>query len=331
VERDIAVILRDDVEAGAAALKLFDEITTDAESSADYAVLDADIECAFTASYSTQLSALYRRAFKNSRAELFTFLTVFRTVSVALICGLMWFRMPRTEKTIPDRGSFVFFYQLHWFFTSLYTGILLFIPERIVLQKERAAGTYNLSAYFISKNLSELPVIITLPTLFLSICYPMANMNHSVKSFFGLLFTQLLGTMCAESIGLFIGTAFIDLSLSFVVATIIILLFLLVGGFWVDNIPVFMLWLKAISPISYTFETCLQFEFTGSIPCDGSHIIPECATQTMATREQILHGYFNVESDSIPIGIGMLVVISLFFRFAAYLSLRFLQCNKGRA
>ena len=72
--------------------------------------------------YHTQFRVLLQRAFMNSKAELFTFLNAFQTTALAVACGLAWFQMGRTEKSIADRGGFIFFYMVYWFFNSMFTG-----------------------------------------------------------------------------------------------------------------------------------------------------------------------------------------------------------------
>jgi len=49
--------------------------------------------------------------------------------------------------------------------------------ERGVISKERAAGAYRLSAYYIAKTVSELPIKIVIPTLFYTFVYWMSGLN----------------------------------------------------------------------------------------------------------------------------------------------------------
>ena len=210
----------------------------------------------------------------------------------------------------------------------MFVGMMEFFPERHILTKERAAGSYNLSAYFITKNMSEVPIVLTLPTFFLSICYPMANLNPRASSFFGMLVTQLLATTCAESLGLLIGTSTVDMKVAITTATILGLAFMLVGGYFVKRIPVFVKWFRYLSPVKYSFDACLQFEFTGRVPCDGGDILTACIGEDFASKEDVFD-YFGIQG-SIAFNIGMLILLSFSFRLASYLCLRFLSHNQGR-
>ena len=69
-----------------------------------------------------------------------------------------------------------------------------------MVNKERAAGYYRLSAYYLAKLFSELPLVIFMPTLFLTIVYWMAGLNRSeafLLSLLLLLLTAIAGQVYA--------------------------------------------------------------------------------------------------------------------------------------
>jgi ABC-type multidrug transport system ATPase subunit len=282
----------------------------------------------YSTHYHTQFRVLLSRAFMNSKAELFTFLNAFQTVALAVACGLAWWQMGRKEKSISDRGGFIFFYMVYWFFNSMFTGMMTFFPERAVITKERAAGSYHLSAYFITKNISETPLVLALPAVFLAISYPMAGLNPRPGAFFGMVGTQLLATTCGESIGLLIGTATNDIKVGVTAATLIGLCFMLVGGYFVQNLAGFVIWFRYLSPVKYSYDACIQIEFTEPVQCDGSGVLSECEYQDEASVQQV-HDYFGIDG-SIGFNIGMLAVLAICYRIMSYFCLRFLKFNQGR-
>eukprot|EP00731_Ephydatia_muelleri_P015284 Em0008g1004a len=56
--------------------------------------------------------------------------------------------------------------------------------ERVIVNKERASGSYRLSSYFAAKMLSELPLNVLLPSFYLFIVYWACGLNPTPTAFF---------------------------------------------------------------------------------------------------------------------------------------------------
>jgi len=112
------------------------------------AATDADAERKFNTSWFTQFCVLTHRCMKNSRSAIFTPLNIVKSVCLGVMVGLLWFQMPYTERTVVDRSSYFFFTMTYWVFESMFAALFSFPNERQVIFKERASGSYHLSAYF---------------------------------------------------------------------------------------------------------------------------------------------------------------------------------------
>ncbi|CAF4139124.1 unnamed protein product [Adineta steineri] len=280
-----------------------------------------------------QMLILFSRSFRLTGKAQFTILNFGQALSLAVVCGLCWLQMDYNESTIPDRSSFMFFLMTFWPLQTLMMGLLSFPFERGVIEKERASGSFRLSAYFVAKSLAEAPLKLVLPTLFLIIAYWMARVNNSFPIFLAILVFQLLSILVAESLGLLLGAAFKNLHHAITVATVTLMTFMLVGGFFVRSLPHWLgVWGKWLSFFKYSYNACLQLEFKGGqiYKCvDGSYVA-SCINNTNGTF--VSHEALQYFDIGIGIGWNFLVLFGMFvvFRTAAYFALRFTKNTDGR-
>ena len=82
----------------------------------------------------------------------------------------------------------------------MYNGcdIPLLVPaERVVINKERSSGSYHLSAYYLAKTFSELPLLLLLPSLYIIIVYWTAGLT-GWPGFFGTWFFLIFSGFMAQ-------------------------------------------------------------------------------------------------------------------------------------
>lgn len=259
-----------------------------------------------------------------------TNLQYIQTIGLGLISGVCWYDMPYNESTISDRAGFIFFFMTFWFFMTLFQGMMQFLPERTIILKERAAGSYRLSAYYISKTISELPVRLSLPFIYLVISFPMSSLAPSVKSFFQVVSVQLLSALAGESIGVFIGTTTLDYEKALVIATLVSMTLMLTGGFFIQNLPDFVHWIRFISPFKYSYDACLRLVYYYNVPCRNGEILVDCVDPTLKSVEPSVVWDYLGQQGTVGFNVGLLIAFIIFFRVAGYLSMRYIPHNNGR-
>ena len=280
-----------------------------------------------------QMLILFNRSFRLTGKSQFTFLNFAQTIALAVISGLCWLRMEFAENTIPDRSSFIFFIMTFWPFHTLMMGLLSFPFERAVIDKERASGSFRLSAYFLAKSLAEAPLKLVLPTLFLIIAYWMARINNNFGIFIGILFFQLLSIIVAESLGLFLGASLRNLHHAITAATVVLISLMLIGGFFIKNLPRWLgVWSVWLSFFKYAYSACLRLVFRGGqiYKCVDGAYVTKCRNDINGTFTGVdALRYFN---DGLDVGYNFLVLFCMFitFRVGAYLALRFIKDSGGR-
>lgn len=89
-------------------------------------------ESSFNATWRTQYTVLVHRSMKNSRSAIFTTLNLIKAGAIGFMCGLLWFQMPYTERTVFDRSSYYFFTMTFWV-SSCQLSFALRCPSRLLI------------------------------------------------------------------------------------------------------------------------------------------------------------------------------------------------------
>nr|KJB16510.1 hypothetical protein B456_002G233500 [Gossypium raimondii] len=137
------------------------------------------------ASWWQQYCILFCRGIKERKHDYFSWLRITQVLSTAIILGLLWWQSDsKTIRGRQDQAGLLFFIAVFWGFFPVFTAIFTFPQERAMLGKERAADMYRLSAYFLARTTSDLPLDLILPVLFLLVVYFMAGLRLSASHFF---------------------------------------------------------------------------------------------------------------------------------------------------
>jgi len=277
----------------------------------------------FNTTWWTQFQVLLHRSMKNSRSAILTPINLVKSICLALVVGLLWFQLEDTERIVADRASYVFFTITFWIFDGTFNALFGFPSERAIIFKERASGSYHLSAYFMAKTLSEMPTRLVLPLLFVTVTFWMTAANSSFVVFLGVCGCTLLGVLAGESIGLFVGALIMDFEKAMTVLIVFTLTCLVSGGYYIQNIPAFMKWTPYMSPFKYAYHSCVSLVFDHDVPCDGSGILEVICSKPgveFATPEDIRE-FLNVDG-SVGLNIGLMCALIFVARYLAFLALK---------
>ncbi|KAK3103489.1 hypothetical protein FSP39_019592 [Pinctada imbricata] len=278
----------------------------------------------------TQYTQITIRTFRNSKSLIFSKLKMIETIILCVLISLIWFQLPRVEETLRDRMGVIFYMSMHWGFTPLFDTVTSFPSERIVINKERSSGWYRLSSYYLAKMTSELPLILLQPIFFITIVYWSVGLN-GVTAFFATLGTIFIHSITGQSIGLFLGIACMDIRKAMTIATVFIMAFMLLGGFYTRHLPSWLFWVKYLSFLHYTYHALMLIEFQ-----DGPQV--QCAVQTSISESQFYscaNNATHIPSAEVLQHYGItwsywqyicpLFIFIVVFRLAGYLTLRFIQ------
>ncbi|PRP78720.1 ABC transporter G family member 14 [Planoprotostelium fungivorum] len=281
-------------------------------------------------SWPHQFAVLFQRAFIQAQGTYVSLLNVAQMVVIAILVGCFWFHLPATASRVTDRSGALFFVGLFaGGFYPLFQALFNFPPERAVLLRERAEGSYYLSAYYMAKVVSELPFIFFYPILFVCISYFMIQLRLSVGHFF--IFLGLTCAIClvSSALGLVISCLIPDMKKANVFASIAMLTTTLIAGFYirVENIRWFVQWMKFLSFIKYGFDAYIINEFQGRVfPADGP--------SNLGVPSVDVQGQQVIDSFGVIIGyiwINVLVVLGfcLVFHVVAFFGLKIIYKPRG--
>ncbi|KAJ9134898.1 hypothetical protein P3X46_032141 [Hevea brasiliensis] len=207
-----------------------------------------------------QFKVLFQRGLRERRYESFNRLRIFQVISVAVLGGLLWWQTPSSH--IQDRIALLFFFSVFWGFYPLYNAVFTFPQERRMLIKERASGMYHLSSYFLARTFGDLPLELALPTAFVCIIYWMGGLKPDPITFILSLLVVLYTVLVSQSLGLAIGAILMDIKQATTLASVTTLVFLIAGGYYVQQIPSFIVWLKYLSYSYYCYKLLLGVHYS---------------------------------------------------------------------
>lgn len=252
-------------------------------------------------SWCQQYSILFCRGIKERRHDYLSWMRITQVIATSIILGLLWWHSdPSTLKGLEDQAGLLFFIAVFWGFFPVFTAIFTFPQERAMLNKERAVDMYKLSAYFLARTTSDLPLDLFLPVVFMVIVYFMAGLKATATHFFLSILTVFLSIIAAQGLGLAIGATLLDIKKATTLASVTVMTFMLAGGFFVKRVPPFISWLRYLSFNYHTYRLLLKVQYDP---------VPDILT----TTKHIDNGATEVAA---------LVAMIIGYRVLAYLSLR---------
>ncbi|KAD3337395.1 hypothetical protein E3N88_32915 [Mikania micrantha] len=214
------------------------------------------------ASWREQYAILFRRGLKERKHDYFSWLRITQVIVTAVILGLLWWQSEvHSPKELDNQAGLLFFIAVFWAFFPVFTAIFTFPQERAMLNKERAADMYRLSAYFMARTTSDLPLDLFLPMLFLLVVYFMAGLRLTAESFFLTMVIVFLCIIAAQGLGLAIGATLTDLKKATTLASVTVMAFMLAGGYFVKDVPIFIAWLHYLSFNYHTYRLLLKVQY----------------------------------------------------------------------
>ncbi|KAG2542099.1 ABC transporter G family member 26-like [Panicum virgatum] len=262
-----------------------------------------------------QFAVLSRRTFRERASDYLDKMRLAQAVGVALLLGLLWWKSKTgNEAQLRDQVGLIFYICIFWTSSSLFGSVYVFPFEKLYLVKERKADMYRLSAYYASSTLCDAVPHVVYPVLFMAILYFMADLRRTVPCFFLTLLATLLIVFTSQGTGELLGAAILSVKRAGMMASLVLMLFLLTGGYYVQHIPRFIRWLKYVSFMHYGFNLLLKAQYHG-------HLTYDCGSRGGCRRLQSSPSFDTVDLDGTMREVWILLAMAFAYRLLAYFCL----------
>uniref|UniRef100_A0A8C9ZU43 ATP-binding cassette, sub-family G (WHITE), member 2a n=1 Tax=Sander lucioperca TaxID=283035 RepID=A0A8C9ZU43_SANLU len=282
----------------------------------------------YNTGFLTQFRWVLKRTFRNLMLNPQTsFAQIAVTLFLALVVGAIFFDVKDDQSGIQNRMGALFFITVNQCFSSL-SAAELFISERKLFIHEYISGYYRVSVYFLSKILSDIITLRTIPAmLFTCVAYFMIGFKATAEAFFIFMFSVIMVAYTATAMALAISADQTVVAIANIFMTIACVFMMIFAGLLVNlpSIVSWLAWLKYFSIPRYALSALQINEFTGLYFCRGfnSSVKPP---QLTCTGEEFLEvqgvdpSTWGLWQNHLALG-----VMTICFLIIAYLKLRFIR------
>ncbi|KAG9404136.1 hypothetical protein AC1031_005675 [Aphanomyces cochlioides] len=185
----------------------------------------------------------------------------FQSIFISLIVDLIYLQLKMDQTGVQSFSGALFFIIINQVSTSS-TSELVQIPlELAIISRENNGGLYSTATWYLAKNVSEFPMQIFFPMIFLIPLYFMVGFGAShVSLFFTFYLFLMFVNSTATGLGYMISCSVRRPDLAPVVGMAIILPCIVFGGLLInaDDTPDYFVWLEYLSLLNASSASCVH-------------------------------------------------------------------------
>eukprot|EP01040_Poterioochromonas_malhamensis_P012286 gene12287-13438_t len=210
-----------------------------------------------------KFNILYRRAVTQIvRDKSLNIARLMSSLFSALLFGSIYYKLSNADVTVPDRLGLLQVAAVNTAMTSLIKATTSFVTEKLIIQRERKRGSYDVFTYFVAKMLAEIPFSSFYPVLFGVLTYFFCGLNPLPGKLFKFIAILVVEAITSTSLGMAVGSIVPTVESGIAVSPAVMVIFIVFGGLYVVNAPAYLQWIKEISLIRWAFEGLTVNEFS---------------------------------------------------------------------
>eukprot|EP01127_Copromyxa_protea_P019219 TRINITY_DN6182_c0_g1_i1.p1 TRINITY_DN6182_c0_g1~~TRINITY_DN6182_c0_g1_i1.p1 ORF type:complete len:624 (-),score=96.66 TRINITY_DN6182_c0_g1_i1:165-2036(-) len=277
-----------------------------------------------------QFCVLFERSFQEQYRKYDVILVqVLQAILMAVLIGTAFLKVGNFQSSIRPRNAVLFFCCINQGMFGALIVINSFPGERMLILRERMAGTYYASAYFVAKTLAEGVTQLLVPVIFSIIVYFLIGFQHDALKFFVFMFFMILCNFAAVALATTIAAFGRTTDMAVTVLPLVLEVCRLFGGFFLPpaQLPAYFSWLDALSYVKYAYVGVSLNELQGlTYECSEKELVNVNGTATCP----ITDGEQTIETlgmNFLTIGgcIGVLIGYIIGFRILAFVGIRYIK------
>ncbi|CAL7935408.1 unnamed protein product [Xylocopa violacea] len=210
----------------------------------------------YATSFWKQLVILLKRnAIRLSRDKVLTFTRLSMHFVIALLVGVIYFKVGQDAVYVLDNFNLLFFNIMFLMFSAFSATVTTFPSELPVIMREHFNRWYKLHSFYLANKLADIPIQFIAISLYILIVYYMSDQLLELQRFCLYTLMCFAVSMVAQMFGLLVGTG-MKIQHGMIFGPFVILPFLIFSGFFVqfrDAHP-YLRWLFHLSFLKYGFE-----------------------------------------------------------------------------
>ncbi|KII65694.1 ATP-binding cassette sub-family G member 4 [Thelohanellus kitauei] len=268
------------------------------------------------------------------RDKMFTYLRLATTILMALLLGLLYYKIGNDGSNVINNLGCIFFTLIYLIFICLMPTVLTFPMEKTVFIREHLNNWYNIKAYYLAKTFSDLPFQILLPIIYCLIMYYMSGQPTDFRRTYYFIQVVIMAVLVSQSIGLVLGAIAPNSEVAVFVAPVSGIPLLLFCGYFVrfSVIPIYFRWFTYVSYARYAWEGAVLSIYgnnRGNLECKISPCMFNNGEEVLKFLD-ISEDAMGIKNFRLTFCIIMMGLFFIILRLLAYIILRATISNRKK-